>query len=101
MQLQLNDYIILSTLLFVIGVVGVLVKRNALIIFMSIEVMLNAVNLLLVAFSVFHNDTGGQVFVVFIMIVAAAEVSVGLAILVQTFRINKSIDVNVMNKLKW
>jgi NADH-quinone oxidoreductase subunit K len=101
MQLQLNDYILLSIVLFTIGVIGVLVKRNALIIFMSIELMLNAVNLLLAAFSVFHNDTSGQIFVIFIMIVAAAEVSVGLAILVQTYRINKSIDVNILNKLKW
>ena len=71
----------LSAVLFIIGVVGVMARRNAIIIFMCIELMLNAVNLLLVAFSTLHNDPNGQVFVFFIMAVAAAEVAVGLAIL--------------------
>ena len=79
---SIQSYIILSAALFSIGVLGVLFRRNAIIIFMSVEMMLNAVNLLLVAFSVYHNDANGQVFVFFVMAVAAAEVAVGLAILV-------------------
>ena len=71
----------LSTILFIIGAVGVMARRNAIIIFMSVELMLNSVNLLLVAFSAYHNDASGQVFVFFIMAVAAAEVAVGLSIL--------------------
>lgn len=97
----LNHYILLSTALFVIGVLGVLTRRNAIVIFMSVELMLNAVNLLLTAFSVFRGDAAGQVFVFFIMAVAAAEVAVGLAIIVMIFRNTRSIDINVLNKLKW
>ena len=97
----LNYYIWLSTILFVIGVLGVLYRRNAIIIFMCIELMLNAVNLLLVAFSAFHNDGAGQVFVFFIMAVAAAEVAVGLAILIVIYHNSRTTDVNVLNKLKW
>jgi NADH-quinone oxidoreductase subunit K len=97
----LNYYIWLSTLLFVIGVLGVLYRRNAIIIFMCIELMLNAVNLLLVAFSAFHGDGSGQVFVFFIMAVAAAEVAVGLAILIVIFHNSRTTDVNALNKLKW
>ena len=96
-----NNYLILASILFAIGVMGVLVRRNIIIIFMSIELMLNAVNLLLVAFSVFHNDASGQVFVFFIMAVAAAEVTVGLAILVMIYRNTGSVDINSLNKLKW
>ncbi len=88
-------------MLFVIGVVGVLVKRNALVIFMSVELMLNSVNLLLVAFSVYHNDPAGQIFVFFIMVVAAAEVAVGLAILVMVYRTTHSIDIDLLNQLRW
>lgn len=94
-------YILLSTVLFTIGVAGVLVRRNAIIIFMSVELMLNAVNLLLVAFSSYLSDSKGQVFVFFIMAVAAAEVAVGLAILMMVYRNTKSSDINVLNKLKW
>ena len=97
----INNYLLLSAILFTIGVTGVLFRRNAIIIFMCIELMLNAVNLLLTAFSAQHNDSGGQVFVFFIMAVAAAEVAVGLAILVMIYRNVKSVDINVMNKLKW
>jgi NADH-quinone oxidoreductase subunit K len=82
-------------------VIGVLIRRNAIVIFMSIELMLNAVNLLLTAFSVQHNDPSGQVFVFFIMALAAAEVAVGLAIIVMIFRNTNSTDVNILNKLKW
>ncbi|MBO9700704.1 MAG: NADH-quinone oxidoreductase subunit NuoK [Sporocytophaga sp.] len=96
-----NNYLVLASILFAIGVMGVLVRRNIIIIFMSIELMLNAINLLLVAFSVFHNDASGQVFVFFIMAVAAAEVTVGLAILVMIYRNTGSVDINSLNKLKW
>ncbi len=96
----LNNYIILSSILFVIGVLGVMLRRNAIIIFMSIELMLNAVNLLLAAFSAFRGDPAGQIFVFFIMAVAAAEVAVGLAIIVMIFRNTRSIDINFLNRLK-
>ena len=96
----LNHYILLSTIIFGIGVIGVLIRRNAIVIFMSIELMLNAVNLLLAAFSVHHNDSSGQVFVFFIMAVAAAEVAVGLAILMMIYRNTGSIDIDNLNKLK-
>ncbi len=109
--MPINYYIILSIALFCIGIVGVLTRRNAIIIFMCIELMLNAVNLLLVAFSKMHhlaaigagNQTGGtdgQLFVFFIMVVAAAEVSVGLAIIVMMYRNIHSVDVNFLNRLK-
>ncbi|HEV7232253.1 MAG TPA: NADH-quinone oxidoreductase subunit NuoK [Bacteroidia bacterium] len=97
----LNYYILLSAILFTIGVLGVLFRRNAIIIFMCIELMLNAVNLLLVAFSRYLSDSSGQVFVFFIMAVAAAEVAVGLAILTMIYRNTKSSDIDVLNKLKW
>ena len=96
-----NWYLLLSTVLFSIGVMGVLFRRNALIILMCIELMLNAVNLLLVSFSAYSGNTEGQVFVFFIMVVAAAEVAVGLALMVSIYRNIGSIDINVLNKLKW
>jgi len=97
----LNHYILLSTIIFSIGVMGVLLRRNAIVIFMSVELMLNAVNLLLTAFSVYRGDASGQVFVFFIMALAAAEVAVGLAIIVMIYRNTNSIDINVLNRLKW
>ena len=97
----LNHYILLSIIIFAIGVIGVLIRRNAIVIFMSIELMLNAVNLLLTAFSVHHNDPSGQVFVFFIMALAAAEVAIGLAIIVMVYRNINSTDVDILNKLKW
>ena len=110
--MPIQYYIYLSLALFSIGIAGVLTRRNAIIVFMSIEIMLNAVNLLLVAFSKMHyamasiqNKTStagsdGQLFVFFIMVVAAAEVSVGLAIIVMMFRNTHSVDVNFLNRLK-
>lgn len=95
-----ETYLYLSALLFSIGVFGILLRRNAIIMFMSIEIMLNAVNLMLVAFSVFHQDASGQVFVFFSMAVAAAEVAVGLAILVSIFRNHGSIDIDNLKNLK-
>ena len=96
----LNYYVLLSTLLFCIGIIGVLFRRNAIIIFMCIELMLNAVNLLLVAFSTYLSDPAGQIFVFFIMAVAAAEVAVGLAILTMIYRNTGSVDIDFLNKLK-
>ena len=97
----MNHYILLSAIIFSIGVIGVLVRRNAIVIFMSIELMLNSVNLLLTAFSVYRGDATGQVFVFFIMALAAAEVAVGLAIIVMIYRNTNSVDINVLNRLKW
>ena len=97
----LNWYIFLSTFLFCIGVMGVLFRRNAIIILMCIEIMLNSVNLLLVAFSAYSGNSDGQVFVFFIMVVAAAEVAVGLALLISIYRNIGSTDIDVLNKLKW
>ncbi|HNQ13709.1 MAG TPA: NADH-quinone oxidoreductase subunit NuoK [Bacteroidia bacterium] len=99
--IPLEHFVVLSSVLFTIGVLGVLFRRNAIIVFMCIELMLNAVNLLLVAFSTQHNAADGQVFVFFIMAVAAAEVAVGLAILVSIFKNTKSVDIDFLNKLKW
>jgi NADH-quinone oxidoreductase subunit K len=90
----------LSAALFVIGVVGVLVRRNALVIFMSIELMLNAANLVFVAFGRHMNDIDGQVIVFFVMAVAAAEVAVGLAIIVNLFRLRETVFVDEVNLLK-
>lgn len=108
--MPINYYIMLALILFTIGVVGVLTRRNAIIIFMCIELMLNSVNLLLVAFSKMHHaangamaanaGTDGQLFVFFIMVVAAAEVSVGLAIIVMMYRNIHSVDINFLNRLK-
>ncbi|MFC3812043.1 NADH-quinone oxidoreductase subunit NuoK [Lacihabitans lacunae] len=100
MQIQLTNYVLLATMLFVIGIVGVLIRRNAIIIFMSIELMLNAVNLLLIAYSSYRSDPNGQIFVFFIMAVAAAEVAVGLAIIVMIYRNIRTIDIGLLNKLR-
>jgi NADH-quinone oxidoreductase subunit K len=94
-------YIFLSVIIFCIGVMGVLFRRNAIVIFMCIEMMLNAVNLLMVAFSRYLGDSSGQVFVFFVMVVAAAEVAVGLAILMMIYRNTESTDIDALNKLKW
>jgi NADH-quinone oxidoreductase subunit K len=93
-------YIILSAILFTIGVVGVLIRRNALIIFMSIELMLNSSNLAMVAFSSVFKSFSGQIFVFFVIAVAAAEVAVGLALIVEIFKSKRSIDVDQMSSLK-
>ena len=100
-QIPLNYYLLLSSMLFCVGVLGVMFRRNAIVIFMCIELMLNAVNLLLVAFSAYRGDSAGQVFVFFIMAVAAAEVAVGLAILMMIYRNTGTTDVNYLSKLKY
>jgi NADH-quinone oxidoreductase subunit K len=99
-MIPVNYYIILSAILFTIGVTGVLIRRNALIIFMSIELMLNAANLALVAFNSVLQSFSGQIFVFFVIAVAAAEVAVGLALIVEIFRTKNSIDVDQMSSLK-
>ena len=93
-------YVALSAVLFSIGALGVLIRRNPLVIFMSIELMLNAGNLALVAFTRTYNLLEGQIVVFFVMTVAAAEVAVGLALIVAIFRTRHSIDVDLMNTLK-
>jgi NADH-quinone oxidoreductase subunit K len=98
--MPINYYIFLSLALFCIGVAGVLMRRNAIVIFLCVELMLNAVNLLLVAFSKLHNDPSAQIFVFFIMVVAAAEVAVGLAIIVMMYRNVRSVDIDILNRLK-
>jgi NADH-quinone oxidoreductase subunit K len=98
--ISINMYLLLSTVIFIIGAIGVMARRNTIILFMCIELMLNAVNLLLVAFSSLHNDSSAQVFVFFVMAVAAAEVAVGLAILSMIYRNVKSIDTDLLGKLK-
>ncbi len=96
-----SNYVALAAILFVIGGVGVLVRRNALVVFMCVELMLNAVNLAFVAFSRLHGDLNGQVIAFFVMVVAAAEVVVGLAILTSIFRARKSASVDDANLLKY
>ncbi|RSK40189.1 NADH-quinone oxidoreductase subunit NuoK [Hymenobacter perfusus] len=97
----LQYYVFFAATLFSIGVLGVLTRRNAIIIFMCVELMLNAVNVLLTAFSAYRADPNGQVFVFFIMAVAAAEVAVGLAIIVMIYRNLQNTDVNLLNRLKF
>jgi len=97
----ISYFLVVSTLLFTVGTVGVLVRRNALVIFMSIELQLNAVNLALVAFSRMHGNLNGQVLAFFSMVVAAAEVVVGLAIIVAIYRRRRSADVDDASLLKW
>lgn len=97
----LTHYLILSATLFVIGVLGVLLRRNAIVVFMCIEIMLNAVNISLIAFDHYLNLSDGQVFSFMVMCVAAAEVSVGLAIIISIFRNKPTINLDEFNILKW
>ncbi len=103
MHIGLENYLVLSAILFCIGLFGALTKRNAVIILMSIELMLNAANISLVAFSRFVTPAllTGQVFAIFVMVVAAAEVAVGLAIILAIYRGMADIDVNNINLMKW
>jgi NADH-quinone oxidoreductase subunit K len=96
-----GHYVALAVILFVIGGVGVLIRRNAMVIFMCIELMLNAVNLAFVAFARMHGQVDGQVIAFFVMVVAAAEVVVGLAILMAIFRTRRSASVDDANLLKY
>ncbi|MCH7521921.1 MAG: NADH-quinone oxidoreductase subunit NuoK [Candidatus Marinimicrobia bacterium] len=100
MVVPLYHIIAISGLLFTIGVVGVLFRRSAIIVFMSVEIMLNAVNLAFIAFSRFHGSVDGQVFVFFIMTLAAAEVAVGLAIIIALYRNLRTADLSEIHELK-
>lgn len=100
-MVPLSAYVILSALLFTLGVVGVLIRRNAIAIFLSIELMFNAVNIALVAFSHYLQSLSGQVFVFFVITVAAAEAAVGLAIVIMIYRSRATVNVDEVNLLKW
>jgi NADH-quinone oxidoreductase subunit K len=99
-MVSVNYYLALAIILFTIGALGVLIRRNAIVVFMSVELMLNAANLAFVAFARYWQSMSGQIFVFFIMTVAAAEVAIGLALIVTIFRSKASIDVDQMNSLK-
>ncbi len=100
-MIEIDWYLALSAIIFTIGLVGVLIRRNAIVIFMCIEMMLNAVNLTLISFSAFHGDVTGQILVFFSLSVAAAEAVVGLAIILAIFRNNLSVDITKVNLLRW
>ena len=101
MTVPVSHYLLLSAILFAIGVGGVLTRRNAIVVFMCIELMLNAVNLAFVAFARYLGQGDGQVFVFFVMAVAAAEVAVGLAIIIALYRNKQTVDIAEVNLLKW
>ena len=100
-MVPLSYYMILSAVVFLIGLVGVLIRRNIIIILLSIELMLNATNINFVAFSYYLNDISGQVFVFFALTVAAAEVAVGLAIIIALYRDKATVNVEELNLMKW
>ena len=100
-HVPLQNFIVLAFILFSIGILGVLTRRNLIVVFLSIELMLNSINILAVAFSKFHNDPSAQTFVFFVMIVAAAEVAVGLAMLVMIYKNTRSLDINTLSNFKW
>ncbi|PKL85509.1 MAG: NADH-quinone oxidoreductase subunit NuoK [Ignavibacteriae bacterium HGW-Ignavibacteriae-1] len=99
--IPIEYYLVLSGIIFSIGTIGVITRRNAIIIFMSIELMLNSVNLTFVGFAANFGDSSGQVFVFFVMSVAAAEAAIGLAIVIALFRIKQTVNVDEINILKW
>jgi NADH-quinone oxidoreductase subunit K len=99
--IPIEYYLILSAFMFLVGVTGVLIRRNAIVVFMSIELMLNSANLTLVAFSSFLGNPIGQIFVFFVMTVAAAEAAVGLAIIIAIFRNKKTVNIDEINIFKW
>ena len=101
MTVGLEHFLILSAILFSIGLYGALAKRNAVVILMSIEIMLNAVNIAMVAFSRYGHLITGQVFAIFIMVVAAAEAAVGLAIIIAIYRSRETVDVEKVDLMKW
>ncbi|MFB3056936.1 MAG: NADH-quinone oxidoreductase subunit NuoK [Ignavibacteriaceae bacterium] len=101
MQIQIEFYLILSAALFITGIVGVLIRRNAIIVFMSIELMLNSANLTLITFSSYLGNSIGQIFVFFVMAVAAAEAAIGLAIIIALFRNKLTVNLDEINIFKW
>jgi NADH-quinone oxidoreductase subunit K len=100
-MIPLDYYLLLSAFMFCIGVLGVLVRRNAIVVFMCIELMLNSVNLSLIAFSAYLGNPTGQMLVFFVMTVAAAEAAVGLAIIISLFRNKQTVNIDEINVLKW
>ena len=100
-NIPIEFYLVLSAVMFAIGVTGVLIRRNAIVIFMCIELMLNSANLTLVAFSSYLGNSIGQIFVFFVMTVAAAEAAVGLAIIIAIFRNKLNVNIDEMNIFKW
>ncbi len=100
-MVTLHHYLILSAILFSLGIIGVMFRKNLIVILMSLELMLNAVNLTFIAFARYLDSVEGQIFVLFIMVVAAAEVAVGLAVAVAIFRESGSIDINNVKLMKW
>lgn len=101
MSIPLPYYLALSAVMFTTGVIGVLVRRNVIVVFMSIELMLNSVNATLVSYAAFHGDITGQALVFFVMAVAAAEAAVGLAIVIAVYRNKQTVDLDDINILKW
>ncbi len=100
-SIPMEYYLVLSGFMFSVGIVGVLIRRNAIVVFMSIELMLNSANLTLVTFSSYLGNVTGQVFVFFVMTVAAAEAAVGLAIIIAIFRNKLTVDIDKINIFKW
>ena len=101
MSVPMEYYLLLSAFIFIVGVAGVLTRRNAIVVFMSVELMLNSANLTLITFSSFMGNPVGQLFVFFVMTVAAAEATVGLAIIIALFRNKQTVNIDEINILKW
>ena len=101
MQILIEYYLILSAFVFTVGIVGVLTRRNAIVVFMCIELMLNSANLTLITYSSYLGDVAGQLFVFFVMSVAAAEAAVGLAIIIAIYRNKLTVNIDEINILKW
>jgi NADH-quinone oxidoreductase subunit K len=101
MQIPIEYYLILSAFMFIVGVTGVLTKRNAIIVFMSVELMLNSAKLTMIAFASYMGSSVGQLFVFFVMTVAAAEAAIGLAIIIAIFRNKLTVNIDEINILKW
>ena len=101
MNVPLEYYLILSAFMFIVGIIGVLTKRNAIIVFMSVELMLNSANLTMITFASFMGSSVGQLFVFFVMTVAAAEAAIGLAIIIAIFRNKLTVNIDEINILKW
>lgn len=100
-SISIEYYLVLSAYMFIVGVAGVLIRRNAIVVFMCIELMLNSANLSLVAFSSYLGNPAGQIFVFFVMTVAAAEAAVGLAIIIAVFRNKHTVNIEEINIFKW
>jgi NADH-quinone oxidoreductase subunit K len=101
MLVPIEYYLILSAFMFIVGVAGVLTKRNAIIVFMSVELMLNSANLTMITFASYMGSSVGQLFVFFVMTVAAAEAAIGLAIIIAIFRNKLTVNIDEINILKW